>query len=181
MECTDPEIQKMATAVEQWANRFSEQALDRKHLIICGRSGTGKTMVARRLRHWVESVRGDLCMKFRWSHDPSSEWAEFSDLCQLESAEFKRWLDDRQDARVLFLEDIGAETDAFKSSEPAERLRRILNAFEHRWLVITTNVSPDEDQWKTRWDDRVADRLLRNSKIVRLKNTPRFSAVKGKL
>jgi len=58
---------------------------------------------------------------------------------------------------LLVLDDLGAETDRYRSGVPTARLQRVLELMEHRWLLITTNVP--KDKWRERWDQRICSRL----------------------
>ena len=80
---------------------------------------------------------------------------------QLErSRDTSRDLEDLITAEVLFLDDIGAEADRFKSRESTAILCDLLGAREMRFTFITTNIH--RDKWEEHWDMRVADRLARN-------------------
>jgi len=73
-------------------------------------------------------------------------------------------------ACLLLLDDVGAEVDRYKSGEPTERLRALLDARAGHFTVISTNLPPA--MWSIRYDARVEDRMLRNSIIVDLHNVP---------
>ena len=77
----------------------------------------------------------------------AKDWV-FEDVCENEL-----W-----DARFVIIDDIGAESDRYKSGEPATRLLRVLNRLEKKWLFVTTNVAPS--MWRETFDQRIADRLL---------------------
>jgi DNA replication protein DnaC len=75
---------------------------------------------------------------------------------------------------VAFIDDIGAEGDRYKNNVGTELLRRLLEERRDRYTMITTNVPAD--MWATRWDARVADRLLRGSVVVDLSGVPTWQA-----
>lgn len=115
-----------------------------------------------------------------WAHPPKVEFVEFASLAFLETEEFRlrlaEWSDKDKGTDLMFLEDIGPEVDRFKTGEPTERLREVLNSLKNKWLVTTTNVPISE--WERRWDGRVMDRLLRNSVIVDISGVPSYQLTK---
>ena len=182
MENYHPKVQTTADVVEKWAANVVKRHQERRHLIIVGDFGIGKTRIAERLLEWIRAVRVKLWPRY-WPKVPKVEFVEFGAVAFLETGEFKNWLADQSDLNhgtdILFLEDIGAEVDRFKSGEPTERLREIFNAFKGKWMVVTTNVPVDH--WEARWDGRVMDRMFRNSVIADMSTVPSFQEVKASL
>ena len=72
---------------------------------------------------------------------------------------------------MVFLDDVGSETDKFKTGEPAERFRIVLEICEKRFLLVSMNVSPT--LWTSAWDSRVNSRLQR-AVCLDLTNAPDF-------
>lgn len=174
MEATHAEIQEAANAIEIWKTQFAHRDKSAKrHLMIAGQVGTGKSHMADRMHFWSRRIAIFAWEKHWWPHPPQIEIAEWAKVTFLPFDEWKKWIDGLHNTDILFLEDVGAEVDRFKSGEPTERFREVLNDFKDKWLFITTNVMPE--QWVTRWDERVQDRLLRNSKVISLRNAPRFN------
>jgi DNA replication protein DnaC len=101
------------------------------------------------------------------------EFVEWAKIVALEPIEFRIWLAGMEDCDLLCLEDIGAEVDRFKSGEPYERLRELLNEFKRNFLFITTNLMPE--QWGDKWDKRIADRLMRDSEIFAMRETESYA------
>jgi DNA replication protein DnaC len=52
----------------------------------------------------------------------------------------------------------------------------VLSRREQQFTVITTNIAPDN--WNTRFDIRIADRLMRNTNVVDLSGVPSFAVAK---
>lgn len=133
-------------------------------LVLSGDSGTGKTMMSNRTRAWVEGHAVSMAMKGGWPRVPSVEWVDWVD-----------WWDRKQDGRpcrdigemmatdCLFLDDIGAESDRYKSGESTALLCQILGKRERKYNIITTNIP--RDQWSDKFDKRVYDRLKRNGAV----------------
>lgn len=68
------------------------------------------------------------------------------------------------DASLVIVDDLGTETDQFRSGAPTQRLCELLNACERKHLWATTNVPPAG--WAAKWDQRVEDRLLSADVVV---------------
>ena len=140
-------------------------------LVIAGTNGTGKTHVAKAVSRWIGHVgRG-------------KEFIVSNRLCRLECV-FWRWpelldafkagswdiMEDLFHAPVLILDDLGAEHDP--SGVGIDKLCQVLSRRERMWTLITTNITPDN--WRTRFDKRVASRMYRNSTLVDLSGVPDY-------
>jgi len=75
-------------------------------------------------------------------------------------------MQDSMQADILFLDDIGAESDKYKSAENVDALCQLLSRRERKWTLVTTNFRTE--QWDQQFDARVADRLMRNSIVCDL-------------
>lgn len=173
LENRSDEIQRMADDVAGWSKRFFNHNKDRRTIILAGKVGIGKTHTAERMYRWSKLIAITAWDSGNWPSPPRIEWTEWAKVAFLGPVEFRAWLDGLTDTSLLFLEDIGAEVDRFKSGEPTERLREVLNEFKNRWMFITTNIMPEE--WKPKWDERVADRLMRNSVTCVFRNLQSFT------
>ena len=175
LEVTCQQVQTAADAVEKWCAAFARNKKDARLLVIIGDYGVGKTEIAEHLKKWACAVRTTI-WGMGWPAPPRVEFVEFGKVAFLETGEFKNWLDGHNQTDhatdLMFLEDIGAEVDRFKTGEPTERLREILNDMKDRFMVITTNVPPD--QWEQRWDGRIMDRLFRHSEIIEMAGVSSF-------
>jgi DNA replication protein DnaC len=158
------DVRNMALAAERWARRFYRQERIGRHLILAGNVGTGKTHTASQLYRWASAARLTVMSINRLSTAPRIEWCQWSDISDLSDDMFRTWKEDRFETDCLFLEDIGAEVDRYGKGIPAERLRRILEDFKSKFMVLTTNLFLDE--WKTKWDHRVEDRLFRGESVI---------------
>lgn len=175
LDVTRPQIQDAANIVEKWAARFARNKKDTRLLVIVGDYGVGKTEIAEHLKRWSKAVRSTI-WGMGWTTPPRIEFVEFGKVAFLETAEFRNWLEGHNtpghETDLMFLEDIGAEVDKFRSGEPTERLREIFNDMKNRFMVVTTNVP--SAQWETRWDGRIMDRLMRHSEIIEMTGVPSY-------
>jgi len=104
----------------------------------------------------------------RWETYPGStlsipgiviaKWATIGTPEQTDNEAFAAWMDDVGAANMVFVDDIGTETDKFRTGIPAQRLCQLLDRCEFKWLWLTTNKKPRD--WAQTWDKRVEDRLL---------------------
>ena len=128
---------------------------------VSGQTGCGKTHLAKRLANYYDTRIIDAWHR-GWIPDDNVSSSVFLDWPKVASA--KDWVFDDicenelWDARFVIIDDIGAESDRYKSGEPATRLLRVLNRLEKKWLFVTTNVAPSA--WRETFDQRIADRLL---------------------
>lgn len=173
---THPAVQLMATAAELYAaGMLSGDA--RHRLVIIGGPGNGKTTILERLWHWHRTVP-----IARWPRENrdgetdgfSCQMHDWPELCHraMKDEDDWRWSEARQ-CGLLLLDDVGSEADKYKSGEPTTLLGGLLGVRKNRWTVITTNVPVAN--WRKVWDQRVADRLFRDSRIVDLEDCPSFA------
>jgi DNA replication protein DnaC len=166
----------MADAAQRFAGWFCHRRPDRPRLMaLVGQRGCGKTHCAEKLYRFASSASVTLYRDLLlWPHPPRIEFVEWASICFLDSTAFREWLNGQEGTDLIFIEDLGCELDRFKSKEPTERLREVLNLMKNRYVFATTNVPPE--RWASVWDLRVADRLMRNSQVVELKGLGSYAA-----
>lgn len=159
------QTQKLALTCEAFCRHSIRNRPRRSRwLVIGGNTGSGKTHVSKRILRRFRDCRMWAWEQGYWGGSiPSAAFWRWQKLAELDETEWQGALeeitgDDRmRGADLLVLDDLGSETDAFKSGRPQARLQTVLDVMERRWLLVTTNV-PRKD-WAGRWDKRVASRL----------------------
>lgn len=128
-------------------------------LVVSGQTGTAKSHVARKVARWWDTQKITAWDQgwLPWSDLPAAEFVLWPLACTADNREWIDWLWQIRAARVVVIDDLGAESDRFRSGVPQERLLEVLNTCEGKWTMITTNVHPDH--WAKRFDQRIADRL----------------------
>jgi DNA replication protein DnaC len=111
----------------------------------------------------MQAIYMDVWPEF-WTHPLIVQSIEFPRFVRDVEAGNQDWFDDVCNADIVFIDDIGAEEDRFRSGTPTRILGDLLGALEPKFTFITTNIAPAK--WSERWDGRVEDRLLRRNATV---------------
>jgi DNA replication protein DnaC len=151
-------VEKLAKTVE-WFVRVLvyNDAKTGKALMLSGGPGVGKTHVAKAIYRYVSSFGPDICRLHGDKH-PTPLWLDWPRVAELEKQDqFEDVLYEVERCRVLFLDDIGSESDRFRSGTAASRLRVILSRSERKWVLATTNLT--RAALDKNYDSRVADRF----------------------
>lgn len=175
----DGATKELAAAAETFAKRFYLNQRGDRLMVICGLNGNGKTHTARAMYLYARAVSVTAWAAGKWATPPSCRFLEWPLLAETEvEKESPLTWEDHTTANFLVLDDVGAETDKFKSGVPTRNLAIMLNAraMANRWTVITTNIPPGN--WIEKWDKRVDDRLHRNAVHVEIKSPSYHKAAK---
>ena len=131
-------------------------------LSLCGHSGTGKTMLARRFGRFMRArgqfynhTRTDAQLVRRWAY-----WGE-AELARALREGDHHLVNDLSQQWLLVLDDIGSTNDStgFITSAIGE----ILNRRAGKWTFLTSNRTVE--QWATK-ESRIASRMLRDGNQV---------------
>lgn len=133
-------------------------------LVLAGPSGCGKTHAMKGANRWANHARVTAADLKYWRRPATIQWTQWPELIRAiveNSIPMADGLSDSIEADILFLDDIGAESDKFRSAETTDALCQLLSRRERKWTLLSTNFQPET--WATKFDVRVSDRLLRNS------------------
>jgi len=159
MDYHHPKVKKMV----DWASRFARRAIlnerPRVWVVLSGKSGCGKSRVARRACRIVRETAIEAWSAGFWAKPPTVAWCDWSKMAEIrDTEEYEGAATDVSEADVVFMDDIGAEVDKYKSGEVTSRMRRLLSALDGKAVMVTTNLKPSE--WTEKWDPRVESRML---------------------
>ena len=165
LEAITPAVQEMATETEMWCRRVRENSKTvGRLLVLAGPFGCGKTVMLRGAYGYVR----DIYMRIddpKWRKSLSITavaWPKF--LADYIENRNEERMEDVTSSDVIFLDDVGAESDRFRSGEPKQILGDLLGRLDSKFVFVTTNIEPAA--WARRWDGRVDDRLNRNQSVV---------------
>jgi len=172
-----PVVAKMA----RWCARFARRCVLSERplpwVVLVGKTGCGKTRAAKRAIRIIRESALDAQIAGYWSGRlctaVTADWPQLAEMDDDDYADASR---DLTEADVVLLDDIGAETDRYRSGLPTGRLRRLLGDLERRAVLVTTNVPMA--QWESRWDARVASRLSA-AKVLDLAAVPDYRPIKA--
>ena len=165
LDCYNEPLRNMQTAVQNFCANWVQNRRENPLLFLAGESGTGKTHCARRVARFALAAAPSVFESGAWRSGPPSvcfvRWPEFIE------AESKAWTDEVMESSLTILDDVGSESDRYRSGVGVDKLCQLLDARakKNRFTFITSNYGVEE--WAER-DTRVADRLLRNSVRVPL-------------
>lgn len=168
----------MADAVEAWCRGLAVKSKDGRVLVLAGPYGCGKSHCWRAARRYVRDVRMSLWPKPRpWDYPPTTyacNWADFvRDVGEFHNDEIR---EDLISADIVFADDVGSEEDRFKSGQANRILGDVLGALHDKGKFVFLTMNVESSGWRSRWDGRVEDRLLRmNANIVDLSDSESFA------
>lgn len=172
----------MADATEAWCARVRRNDRASLFMVVSGTFGCGKSHCLSAAARYVRAIYMDVWPTL-WPKPIAVASIEFPRFVhEIVVNDNREHYEDVCEADAVFIDDIGAEEDRFRSGAPARVLGDLLGALERKFVFIATNIEPNS--WRTRWDGRVEDRLLRrNSTVCNLwsSETPAESYAKWQL
>lgn len=174
-------IQEAASEAQRFCFRFVNNDRNSSMLVLAGHTGCGKTKIMTFMHTYCNAAAWQAYHRNKgengWRGHSSIPAVHFASWPRVTSEILNKCegsLLDLLEVDCLFLDDIGAENSAFGIA--SDKLCQVLSRRERRFTVITTNISPED--WNTRFDVRIADRLLRNSVVVDMTDVPSYSVHK---
>lgn len=165
----------MADCVENWCGKVRRNDRTSPLLVIAGTFGCGKSQVLRLAAAYVQAIYLDVWPEFWKDHGINLTSIHFPRFVwEIEKNENLEHYDDVAKADVVFIDDIGAEEDQYRSGAAARILGDLLGALEKKFALIATNIEPSG--WEKRWDGRVEDRLIRRNAVTCNLYLPEHSA-----
>ncbi len=155
-----PKVQEMAIAAEWYVRALSVKDLSRgRGIVFSGAPGCGKTKAARGIYKFARSFGADIIESHKISHW-ATLWIDWPNVAESDDEDdFKDARQQLEQATFVVLDDVGSETDRFKTGLPTSRFRRVLSIIEQAkiWTVITSNL--DKTKLLERYDARNSDRI----------------------
>jgi len=146
-------------------------------LVLAGHVGCGKTTLMDDSVKFARHAAITVWEKGSWPNKvPTVHRVEWPSLCAAvedKSITLEDALKDAIDCDFLGLDELGAETDRYKSGIFISALATLLGRRARKWTLAVTNVPPSK--WSTVWDVRVDDRFFRNSTILDMSKVPSYS------
>lgn len=167
---SNPKIATLAECCERFVRSCLRDIRDRgTWFVVSGQTGCGKTHCAEAIRRYYDTRRIS-CWSMGWlgtaTHVPAPIFAHWPAICELNDIAFAEWFEDVGPARLVIIDDFGAESERYRNGANDSRLLRVLEACDPRhgkWFFGTTNIPRFE--WTNRYDQRIADRLRSGAHI----------------
>jgi DNA replication protein DnaC len=169
-----PAIQVLADQCQEFAFAWYQRKPNPNLIVLTGLSGVGKTHCARRIASWARLVKNRAWEEGKWRPDvPSVHYVSWSEIVDGFKNNECGVIEDLYSASILIIDDLGAENDPWKTA--VSKLCQVFNRREKLYTFVTTNIVPE--QWATKFDIRIADRLMRGeSRTVNLQNVSSYAA-----
>lgn len=159
-----------------WFNRRGPRCV-----VLCGESGVGKTMVMRNLYAWCGAVKITAWQRGGWPGNPPQSWMVYWPDVVASYQDQGKWddlLPSLAEPSILFMDDVGRESDRFKSGDNKRILLSVLSHRQYKWTVVSTNKHPSK--FPEDWDFATEDRIYRNGgQVVNLFGVDSFNLLEG--
>lgn len=152
-------------ACKEWLNDIICKKCPPYMLSLLGRSGCGKTHLAKNARATLCS-RGIPCIMCSWAQA----------ITDMKEGNEGHIIHSLRQHPVLILDDVGAENlgSEWARENSAAKLCDMLNGRQRKWTLLTSNFPPK--QFAERYDTRVASRIHRNNaRIIQMKDAEDYA------
>ena len=175
LDVTHPDLNTAASTAESYCGRWFRNYAKDSLLVLVGGFGCGKTHIAKRIEWFCAQAAFKALASGHWGSEsvPSVFYISWPEEVSAFNEKKYGIMEDAFGADLLVLDDVGAESDPFKTRVGIDRLCQILSRREKRFTVLTTNVAVSN--WVERFDGRINDRLFRNSIIMDLSRVPSYA------
>lgn len=154
------DVEKLA----RWGEWFFRMAANNDRskgyqLVLTGQTGCGKSRIAEKVFYELQKWGVEMSLTEGWhGRFPFCAFVDWRKLSESDDSEdFEEAMRDATNARIVVIDDVGAESDRFKNGVNTSRLRTLLSECDQKWLLMTTNLS--KPLFEETYDLRVADRL----------------------
>lgn len=183
LDLSNPKVSKAAEQVYEFCRGYGLCPADGTRLFIYGPNGTGKSHIAKAVARWAKRMSSASMLPLI-SDDRGPRLAEYGyvfwprfcrdEKDRMHTSEPSYWFEQMCDIDFLILDDVGAEHDP--SRWAVEQFYMILDIRCGKWTMITSNIEPES--WESRFEKRIASRLVRNCELCDLQGVPDYNEPK---
>lgn len=153
-----PKSRTLARWVERWIKAAAtNQRTTTRWVALCGGPGTGKSHSLKAAYAFLRAHGVSLWPKWHKDRPPQVVFRTWSKVVGASTGHWLDFEEEVQSARFVLLDDVGSETDRYRTGEPAERLRLILEMCAAKWVLISTNLT--RETFGHAFDPRVQSRM----------------------
>lgn len=161
----------LARWTERWIKAAATNAKPSRWVVFCGKAGSGKSHALRAAHAFLRAHGGALWPRWWKAGPPGVRMATWSKVVSVGPGHWADFEEEVHAARFVLLDDVGSETDRFKSGEPAERLRLVLDLCRTKWLLISTNLT--RETFAKAFDSRIQSRL-EQANVLEMSGVPDY-------
>lgn len=170
-EAHHQKVAALARWTERWIKAASTNARPARWIVFCGKAGTGKSHALKAAHAFLRDRGGALWPTWWKAGPPSVRMATWSKVVGVTQGHWADFEEEVHAARFVLLDDVGSETDRFKTGEPTERLRLVLDLCRTKWLMISTNLT--RETFAKAFDPRIQSRLEQAS-VLEMSGVPDY-------
>ncbi len=166
-------VATLAKWSERWIKAAATNERPTRWMALVGSPGTGKSHAMRAAYEFLRTHNVDLWKLGHYSTPPSARFAVWSKVVALGPGMWADFEEDVHRSKFVFLDDVGSETDRFKSGESTERLRLILDLCRTKWLMVSSNLT--RETFGRAFDARISSRF-QQAAVLDMTGAPDYRA-----